>query len=88
MEVAERIRRAVESTPIYHEGQEMRLTISVGIAEKGPDTTSVADVIASADEAMYRAKSEGRNRVCVLSEGSASAGPHACAASAPAPLNS
>jgi diguanylate cyclase (GGDEF)-like protein len=41
-----------------------RLTVSVGVAVRGADET-VAQLLARADAALYRAKAEGRDRVCV-----------------------
>lgn len=62
-EVAERVRASVEASPFHWEGQEIRLTCSVGVAAV-PDTTSaVANLYPSADAALYRAKAGGRNRV-------------------------
>jgi two-component system cell cycle response regulator len=42
----------------------LRLTVSVGVAAfPGPNITTAEDLVARADEALYRAKAEGRNRV-------------------------
>jgi diguanylate cyclase (GGDEF)-like protein len=55
--VAERIRAAIESTPIPFEGAIIVVTASVGVAAGG--THAIED----ADRAMYNAKRAGRNRV-------------------------
>jgi len=62
--VAERIRQTVESHA-FEAGRDSRLalTISIGVATC-PDHGSTRDALLdAADKAMYRAKSEGRNRV-------------------------
>jgi diguanylate cyclase (GGDEF)-like protein len=69
MAIAERIRATVEAE-IFELGREARLqlTISIGVStcpEHGADRDRLLD---AADKAMYRAKSEGRNRVCSASE--------------------
>ena len=48
--------RAVEPRPTT-------VTVSIGIAQPGPRTPSVHEVIEAADKALYRAKEGGRNRV-------------------------
>lgn len=63
LEVAERIRATVEATPFRWEGQEIRLTCSVGVASVPETTSAVANLYPAADAALYRAKSAGRNRV-------------------------
>ena len=69
----ERVRRAVERLEIPWEGKTLRATISVGVASleectsppraDEPDETSAA-ILALADARLYRAKDDGRNRVC------------------------
>jgi diguanylate cyclase (GGDEF)-like protein len=60
-EVAERVRQLVAATPIIA-SPEVRVTISLGVACS--DGTAVAeDMIQAADQALYRAKANGRNRV-------------------------
>jgi len=63
--LAERVRRTVEKTLVAWEGATLRPTISVGVAslEECPRPAGDA-ILALADERLYRAKSEGRNRVC------------------------
>jgi len=39
------------------------VTISLGVATSGATTMSADDLVAAADEALYRAKREGKNRV-------------------------
>jgi diguanylate cyclase (GGDEF)-like protein len=62
--MAERMRKVVESTVIPFEGQDLRVTISIGVAEF-PTTPAkqIDELIEAADKALYRAKHGGRNRV-------------------------
>jgi diguanylate cyclase (GGDEF)-like protein len=60
--VAEKIREEFASAPFVVQGHEVRLTLSLGVAEARRDEP-VADVVRRADVALYRAKQEGRNRV-------------------------
>lgn len=62
--VAERLRRAIEQTVVTH-GDEIRFTISLGIAELGPEYASVAEWLEAADKGLYRAKESGRNQTVV-----------------------
>ena len=66
--VAERIRLAVEVLNIPNCGSPRwkHLSISIGVASVQPDTgAQLATLIERADQALYRAKESGRNRVCV-----------------------
>jgi diguanylate cyclase (GGDEF)-like protein len=61
-EMAEQLRRVVAITPV---GDGNRLTISFGVsASARGEGFDYQRVFAAADEALYEAKSEGRNRVC------------------------
>lgn len=64
---AERLRAAVATETFTPGGEPRRITISIGIAELSPALDSRAALMAAADAALYRAKAEGRNRVCVES---------------------
>ena len=61
---AERLRLAVSSSPIAVGDSEIRVTISMGVATSAPrQGDSIEYLIRSADEALYIAKRNGRNRV-------------------------
>lgn len=63
--VAERIRLALCDQAIVTAQGVSALTISSGVAELRPDDVSIDPVIARADDALYRAKEQGRNRTVV-----------------------
>ena len=63
MTFGEQIRRLVADEPFEYEGDKFTVTISVGVATiEGQDLETVA-FIKLADENLYKAKREGRNRV-------------------------
>lgn len=59
--LAQRLVEAVRSLRVTHEGRELRVSVSVGVAECIPGEPS-GSWVARADGALYRAKSEGRDR--------------------------
>jgi len=62
--VAERMRRAVEEREVEYDGGMLRVTTSFGAVSSGPDDLPhIANLIQLADDALYRAKARGRNRV-------------------------
>jgi diguanylate cyclase (GGDEF)-like protein len=67
----EKIRRMIESTPFLYEGKEIKVTISLGLATMGRHRETLA-FIKAADDFLYAAKGNGRNRVeGIPEEGSA-----------------
>ena len=66
--VAERLRAEIEIMPVLLAGTDNKphhLTISIGCATAIPRTElTPAELFIAADKALYRAKHEGRNRVC------------------------
>ena len=63
--VAERLRQRVSESPSHTTGGDIAFTVSIGIAEFDPEDYSYEAVLQRADQALYRAKTEGRNRVCL-----------------------
>ncbi len=65
-EFARRLRLTVENHPFPAQGETLRVTASFGVAACPSAAVQRAqDLIGVADEALYQAKSEGRNRVVV-----------------------
>ncbi|KPP98217.1 GGDEF domain-containing protein [Marinobacter sp. HL-58] len=63
VQTANRIRQKIASTPVNADGHSINTTISIGVATiEGSE--SVDRLLQRADEALYRAKSGGRNQVC------------------------
>lgn len=66
VQVAERVRRAVEAEPFRHDGRTVHLTLSLGVATSElPGVTDEHSLVKRADMALYAAKRAGRNRVMV-----------------------
>jgi diguanylate cyclase (GGDEF)-like protein len=61
--LGERLRTAIEDTPITTCEGEISVTISVGHALMDASDTELADTLNRADAALYEAKRQGRNRV-------------------------
>jgi len=71
--MAERVRVAVEGLELDWQGESIRVTVSVGGAylARAAAVADPAAMIAAADEALYEAKHQGRNRVVLVTRGSA-----------------
>jgi diguanylate cyclase (GGDEF)-like protein len=64
--VGERLRKAVEGHRFEFEGKVIPVTISVGIAVlPNPAVKDASDIVGFADQALYKSKNAGRNRVTV-----------------------
>jgi diguanylate cyclase (GGDEF)-like protein len=61
--IAEHLRTTVKEAPIVHEGVSITVTISLGVAEHRDEESNTV-MFGRADEALYRAKASGRDRVC------------------------
>ncbi|HEV2759821.1 MAG TPA: sensor domain-containing diguanylate cyclase [Acidimicrobiales bacterium] len=61
--LAEKIRAAAGTAPFRIDTGSIDITISIGVAAYPEHGSSGKELVAAADEAMYRAKAKGRNRV-------------------------
>lgn len=61
--VAERMRINIADTPIVYEETTFHMTASFGVTTRQPEDRCIDDLLRRADEALYRAKANGRNRV-------------------------
>lgn len=67
LKLAERLRQRIENSPISVESVLVSVTVSIGVAAVDESDPDLMAAIARADEALYMAKRNGRNR-CVLYE--------------------
>ncbi len=67
-QLAEKLRQDIEGLMPDIGEQRLPITASIGVAAGGPQHKTVADVQRQADQAMYVAKRQGRNRVTCLDE--------------------
>lgn len=61
---AERLRAAVAAALFELDGTPVRITVSIGVAQWQRGMAGLADLMRAADQQLYRAKQEGRDRVC------------------------
>lgn len=60
---AEELRLTIRETPLWHEGSEVQFTVSVGVAHMPVGHPDLQGLYIAADQALYRAKHRGRDRV-------------------------
>lgn len=61
--IAERIRKTIENADIDTGKERLRLTVSIGLANRKGVDLALDELVASADNGVYRAKESGRNTV-------------------------
>lgn len=61
--LAERLLRATTQSRLRYNGQEIGLSISIGVTTLKSSDQSIEDCLRRSDHAMYRAKQNGRNRI-------------------------
>ena len=64
LQIAERTRKAIQNSPIDYNGRVINLSISIGLTTLGCNA-EFENLYEQADEALYRSKKAGRNRVTV-----------------------
>lgn len=62
LELAERMRKAIEDYQFVFDGKKIKLTISIGISESRPSFKTYTDLLDDADRKLYQSKNAGRNR--------------------------
>lgn len=68
LQMAERIRQEIEKMVLHSENGPVRITLSLGLAVYPGHGADKARLISRADQALYRAKKQGRNRVVLWQE--------------------
>ena len=62
--LAESIRKKIETRPITVRRQTHNVTVSIGVSTYPKDGINAEELVKAADERLYKAKSEGRNKTC------------------------
>ena len=66
LRVLDRVRQQMAGASISYDGVTLQMTLSGGVTvQRDAEAITPEQLLAEADEALYRAKSEGRDRVCV-----------------------
>lgn len=61
--VADRLRQVIQLRSVNSRGEDLRYTVSIGVAQFAGKRDTQDDLLRRADEALYAAKKGGRNRV-------------------------
>jgi len=65
LKVAEKLRQRIENNNFKYKKKSLNITVSIGVAiYPGEENQSFEQLLNAADHALYRAKKEGRNKVC------------------------
>ncbi len=67
LELAKEAKKRISEQTIILRREKTRVTISIGVAMFPKDAQNAKELIHKADQALYRAKEEGRNKVCMFS---------------------
>lgn len=62
----EEVRKLVESSALTYKGKKLQVTVSIGACKKSDSQSNYEEVLKSADEALYKAKEAGRNKVITI----------------------
>ncbi|MFJ2484791.1 diguanylate cyclase [Pseudomonas sp. NPDC087639] len=62
--IAERLRSSIEASSVGADGEEIKITVSIGCASMNESRSTLKQLLVSADSALYNAKSKGRN--CIV----------------------
>ncbi len=68
MAAAERLRVLLAESPFQDDGVSLSMTVSVGVAILADGDASFTALLRRADQALYQAKAQGRNRVVLASQ--------------------
>jgi diguanylate cyclase (GGDEF)-like protein len=66
--LAERLRAFIAAIRFHIDKRDFSVTASFGIAERQPGIDTIEDLLAQGDQALFKAKCEGRNRIVVWTE--------------------
>jgi len=66
--LAERLRTSVAGLRFQTDKRSFSVTVSVGIAERQSDTDTIERLLEQGDQALFKAKCEGRNRIVAWTE--------------------
>lgn len=66
-ELAEKIRKKIKERVFFLRREKTSVTVSIGVATYNKEDKSVNEIIERADKALYKAKEQGRDKVCISS---------------------
>lgn len=63
----ERLRKSIEEYPFYYDGNDLKITVSIGVEGFNENILTPDEMIDNADKALYLAKAQGRNQIITSS---------------------
>lgn len=64
VDIAQRCLKKISEVPFYFEGEDIQVSVSIGMSESSNKLKSLDQVLNSADKRLYQAKQSGRNQLC------------------------
>jgi diguanylate cyclase (GGDEF)-like protein len=68
MDFASRLRDLLKKKELIFQGNALRVTMSMGVAEWKPEIATIEELMQLADQGLYSAKEKGKNKIILMAQ--------------------